>query len=90
MQKRVYKIITQEGIHARSATALVNCAMKHECDVYLMVQNKKVNLKSILGVLSLGLYYGDSITITADGKGEEEIMTQLDQLMFTLSLGKKQ
>lgn len=55
MIKKEYKIINETGIHARPATILVQVASKYESIIELEFKNKKINLKSIMGVMSLGI-----------------------------------
>ena len=58
------------GVHARPATLLVQTASKDDSDINLEYKGKKVNLKSIMGVMSLGIGKGAEITISADGEDE--------------------
>ena len=55
MEKRDFHIIAETGIHARPATLLVQAASKFGSDVNLEYNGKSVNLKSIMGVMSLGV-----------------------------------
>ena len=67
-----FRITNETGIHARPATALVNVAMEFECDITLSALKKSVDLKSIMGVMSLGIYSGTTIEIKAVGADEVE------------------
>ena len=66
MEKRDFHIIAETGIHARPATLLVQAASKFGSDVNLEYNGKSVNLKSIMGVMSLGVGQNADVTITAD------------------------
>ena len=67
MEKKDFHIIAETGIHARPATLLVQAASKFNSDINLEYKGKSVNLKSIMGVMSLGVGQGASVTITTDG-----------------------
>ena len=72
MEKREFHIIAETGIHARPATLLVQAASKFNSDINLEYNGKSVNLKSIMGVMSLGVGQGADVTITADGDDAKE------------------
>ena len=55
MEKKEYHVIAETGIHARPATLLVQTASKYSSDIQLEYKGKSVNLKSIMGVMSLGV-----------------------------------
>jgi phosphocarrier protein HPr len=66
-------VVTEEsGIHARPATVLVQTASKFKAEIHLEYAGKTVNLKSIVGVMSLGIPQGHQFTITSFGEDEEE------------------
>lgn len=81
MIEKQFKVIADTGIHARPATMLVQAAGKFDSEIHLEYKGKKVNLKSIMGVMSLGIGKGSDIIITVDGKDEE---TALNSLIETL------
>lgn len=74
MEKKDFSIIAETGIHARPATLLVQTASKFNSDINLEYKGKSVNLKSIMGVMSLGVGQGAEVTITVDGQDESEAM----------------
>lgn len=82
MVDKQFKVIADTGIHARPATLLVQTASKYDSDINLEYKGKKVNLKSIMGVMSLGIGKGAEITISAEGKDEQ---LALDSLQDTLN-----
>ncbi|WP_147803463.1 phosphocarrier protein HPr [Alkalicoccus halolimnae] len=81
MAEQTYKITAETGIHARPATQLVNKAGQFESEVTLSYNGKSVNLKSIMGVMSLGVGQGSEVTIQAEGPDEKEAITALDEVM---------
>lgn len=81
MEKREYKVIAETGIHARPATLLVQTASKFNSDVSLSYEDKSVNLKSIMGVMSLGVGQNAEVTISADGDDEKEAMDAISDTM---------
>ena len=76
-QSKDFHIIAETGIHARPATLLVQAASKFASDVTLSYQGKDVNLKSIMGVMSLGVGQGADVTIKTEGADEEAAMTTI-------------
>lgn len=81
MAEKVYTIIDDAGIHARPATVLVNTANKFDSDVSLEYNGKTVNLKSIMGVMSLGVVKGAEVKVIATGSDEDAVITQFTQTM---------
>jgi len=79
MEKREYHITAETGIHARPATVLVQTASKYNSDINLEYKGKSVNLKSIMGVMSLGVGQGSDVSISADGADEKEAMEGIDE-----------
>ena len=88
MVKKYFKITNEAGIHARPATTLVNEAMKYECEILLAALKKSVDFKSIMGVMSLGVYKGEIIKVVCDGADEEEAMSHITFLILDLKLGR--
>lgn len=82
MQKRTFKITSDTGLHARPATLLVNQAGQFDSEIELVYNEKTVNLKSIMGVMSLGIPKGAEITISATGKDEEEAMQGIENVIL--------
>ena len=74
MASKDFHIVAETGIHARPATLLVQTASKFNSDINLEYKGKSVNLKSIMGVMSLGVGQGAEVTITVDGQDEAEAM----------------
>ncbi|MDN3020067.1 phosphocarrier protein HPr [Paenibacillus sp. BSR1-1] len=81
MIEKTFKVKDATGIHARPSTILVQTASKFDSEVKLKYNGKSVNLKSIMGVLSLGITYGEEFDIVADGLDEVEALDQLQQTL---------
>lgn len=81
MEKREFHIIAETGIHARPATLLVQAASKFNSDINLEYNGKSVNLKSIMGVMSLGVGQNADVTITADGDDEKDALDAIADTM---------
>jgi phosphocarrier protein HPr len=81
MAEKQFKVISETGIHARPATLLVQTASKFDSEITLEYKGKKVNLKSIMGVMSLGVGQGADITITTEGSDQEEALRSLEETM---------
>ncbi|MGL4662592.1 MAG: phosphocarrier protein HPr [Culicoidibacterales bacterium] len=72
MKEITVKIIDPSGIHARPATVLVNAASRYASDVKLGYNANEVNLKSIMGVMSLAVPSGAEVRIIAEGDDAEQ------------------
>ena len=71
----------QVGLHARPATFFIQKANEFKSSIWVEKEERRVNAKSLLGVLSLGIVKGTPITIIADGSDEEEAVTALTALI---------
>lgn len=81
MTEKTFTVITEEGLHARPATILVKKASEFQADINLVYHDKTVNLKSIMGVMALGIPHGASFTITVNGEDEKEGLTALATIL---------
>ncbi len=81
MLQKQFKVVAETGIHARPATVLVQAASKFDSEIHLEYKEKKVNLKSIMGVMSLGIGQGAEIAITADGSDEQDALNTLEETL---------
>jgi phosphocarrier protein HPr len=88
MTEKTFKVTSDTGIHARPATALVNAAGRYGSEITLEYNGKSVNLKSIMGVMSLGVPKGAVVTIKVDGNDEEQAIEGLTEVMQTQGLGE--
>ncbi len=78
--KRLH-IVAETGIHARPATLLVQTASKFASDITLNYKDKSVNLKSIMGVMSLGVGQGADVTISAEGADADDAIAAITETM---------
>ncbi len=81
-------MVTQEvtinnevGLHARPATFFIQKANEFKSGIWVEKDERRVNAKSLLGVLSLGITKGTSITLLADGSDEKEAVAALSELV---------
>lgn len=71
----------QVGLHARPATFFIQKANGYKSSIWVEKEDRRVNAKSLLGVLSLGIVGGTAIRIIADGADEEEAVAGLVELV---------
>ena len=74
MKKQVVTIEIASGLEARPVAMLVQVASQYDSEIYIMRDNKKVNAKSIMGMMTLGLDMGASIEVSTNGTDEEKAM----------------
>ncbi|MHC1695071.1 MAG: HPr family phosphocarrier protein [Eubacteriales bacterium] len=83
MISRDVTIINSVGLHARPATFFIQKANSFKSSLWVEKGDRRVNAKSLLGVLSLGISKGTVITLIADGVDEEEALDGLSALIQT-------
>ncbi|WP_026569494.1 MULTISPECIES: phosphocarrier protein HPr [Sediminibacillus] len=88
MVEKTMTITDETGVHARPATVLVNKAGNFESDINLEYNGKSVNLKSIMGVMSLGIPKDAEVKVTADGSDEEEALQTIVDTIKNEGLGE--
>ena len=71
----------ESGLHNRQATYFVQKANEFECSIWLESANRKMNAKSLLGIMSLGIITGATVTLSAMGSDAEEAVNALDALL---------
>lgn len=76
-------INNQVGLYARPATFFIQKANEFNCSIWVEKDERRVNAKSLLGVLSLGIVKGTPIKIIADGSDEVEAIETLSNLILT-------
>ncbi len=74
-------IINDVGLHARPATFFIQKANSYKASIWIEKEDRRVNAKSLLGVLSMGIVKGTVITIIADGEDEFEAVEGLEYLI---------
>ncbi|HZH58771.1 MAG TPA: phosphocarrier protein HPr [Metabacillus sp.] len=88
MVEKTFTITSEAGLHARPATALVNAVNSFTADVNLEANGRTVNLKSIMGVMSLGISKGTQVKISASGSDEAAALEAVERAITTEGLGE--
>ncbi|MGB7595169.1 MAG: HPr family phosphocarrier protein [Erysipelotrichaceae bacterium] len=83
MKQRSVLIVDPVGLHARPATVAVNAASKFKCEVKVSFKGRSVNMKSIMGVMSLGIPTQSEVTISCEGEDEELAITTIEEVLRT-------
>ncbi|GHH97680.1 phosphocarrier protein HPr [Neobacillus kokaensis] len=86
MAEKQFTVIDETGIHARPATLLVQTAGRFNSEINMEYKGKAVNLKSIMGVMSLGIPKGAEIKITAEGSDADEAIKALEETLVNQGL----
>lgn len=81
MISRSVTINNEVGLHARPATFFIQKANSFKCSIWVEKEDCRVNAKSLLGVLSLGISKGTTITLIADGADEQDAVSGLIDLV---------
>ncbi|MBE6939960.1 MAG: HPr family phosphocarrier protein [Ruminococcaceae bacterium] len=74
-------ITNEVGLHARPATYFIQKANEFKSGIWVEKEERRVNAKSLLGVLSLGIMKGTTISLIADGADEQEAVAALRELI---------
>ncbi|MBR7123152.1 MAG: HPr family phosphocarrier protein [Oscillospiraceae bacterium] len=74
-------VCCKSGLHNKQATFFVQKANEFDCSIWLCAENRKMNAKSLLGIMSLGIVAGTTVTISAEGTNAEEAVAALEQLL---------
>ena len=81
MVKKSIKIELSSGLEARPVAQLVQVASQFNSEIYVEIGKKRVNAKSIMGMMTLGLVTGESITVEADGTDEEQAVAEIEKYL---------
>lgn len=76
-------VVDPVGLHARPATVAVNAASKFKSEVKIAYKGREVNMKSIMGVMSLGIPTQSEITITCTGEDEAAAIAAIEEILRT-------
>jgi len=82
MQTRTVTIINKLGLHARAAAKLVQTASGFSSEINILLDNKKVSAKSIMGIMMLAASKGTVIEMSVAGKDEERAIQALEELIL--------
>lgn len=81
MIEKKIEVKIASGLEARPVALFVQAASQFQSNIYVTIQNKKVNAKSIMGMMSLGVLEGESILLTASGGDEAEALEALENYL---------
>ena len=81
MQHREVEIVNKLGLHARASAKLTQLAAKYQCDVSMVRNGRRVNAKSIMGVMMLAAGKGATVTLETEGPDEQEAIDALAALI---------
>lgn len=71
----------ESGLHNRQATYFIQKANEFKSSIWIEAEDRKINAKSLLGVLSMGIMTDDTVTLTAEGPDEEEAVNVLSEML---------
>ena len=81
MTTRDLEVLTRAGIHARPASMIAETANRYESKIEIEKENMRINAKSIMGMMTLGLDNGEDITIVANGGDEQEAIDGIEEYL---------
>ena len=81
MIKQEITIQIPDGLEARPVALLVQVASQYGSEIYVESDNKKVNAKSIMGMMTPGHYAGETVTVSANGEDEEEALANIEKFL---------
>ncbi len=84
MKEAKIVIKNETGLHARPAATVVSEASKFKSNITVKKGEKEINLKSLLGLLSLGVCKNEEIVVKADGQDEEEAVAKIKSIIENL------
>ena len=81
MLKKTITIGLSSGLEARPVAMLVQIASQYDSLIYVESENARVNAKSIMGMMTLGLDVGETVVVSADGSDEEKAIAEIEQYL---------
>ena len=81
MIRKAVTIQLDNGLEARPIALLVQEASQYASQIYIEIKEKRINAKSIMGMMTLCLTAGQPITVEADGKDEEAAVTEIERYL---------
>ena len=84
-----FEVIHEKGIHARPAMELVLLADQFDEAIYIEADGRRVDIKSIMGLMSLGMYKGQIFTLEVNGPNEKAVLDKLSNLLIDSGLAKR-
>ena len=87
MIQQRFQVISPLGLTVKNITEIVQCALKYHSELTLIVDKMPVDLKSLMGVASLGIQKDTIVTITAEGMDEAQALLGIEEKITSLKLG---
>jgi len=81
MIEKTIKVKLSEGLEFGPTTIFVQVANKFKSRIYVLMDNKRVNAKSIMGMLTLGMVEGEEVLVTAEGEDEEAAIAEIEKFL---------
>lgn len=81
MTKKEMQIQLSGGLEARPVAMLVQVASQYDSTIYIEAEGKRVNAKSIMGMMSLGMDSGETVTVSADGEDEAAAIEGIEKFL---------
>lgn len=81
MVTKKIKIQIKSGLEARPVAILVQVASQYTSKIYVECEDKRVNAKSIMGMMTLGLSAGEEVVVSADGEDENNAMDEIEKYL---------
>ena len=81
MVRKTVTVELETGLGARPVAMLVQVASQYDSNIYVECDSKRVNAKSIMGMMTLGLVPGEKVTVTADGADEEKAVGGIEKYL---------
>lgn len=81
MLRETMKVRIKDGLDVRTMAELVQVASYYPCNIYLEKGRNRINVKSIMGMMSTGLLEGEEVVITADGEQEADAVESIRQFL---------
>ena len=81
MVQKSMEVQLDNGLEARPVAVFVQVASQYESTIYVEEDDKKVNAKSIMGMMSLGLDNGETLTVVADGSDESAAVAHIERFL---------
>ncbi len=76
-----YTVKCESGLHNKQATYFIQKANEFKSSIWVEVENRRINAKSLLGVLSMGITKDTTVTLIAEGSDEEAAVTELAEML---------
>ncbi len=81
MIKKTVTVELSSGLEARPIAMLVQVASQYESKIYVESESKRVNAKSIMGMMTLGLAAGEELVISAEGNDEQQAISDIEKYL---------